>query len=221
MRGAIQYTLTDLGTLGGRDSGASGINNNGQVVGSADTSDYTTHAFLYSGGSMQDLGTLGGNNSEANGINNSGQVVGAASTSGDSGYDAFLYSGGSMQDLGTLGGTYSYAYGINNSGQVVGQSYVSGPATRAFLYSGGSMQDLGTLPAPFDYSISANAINNGGQVVGVASSGSVPVPSFTAAVPCKTSAHFPRRLTLPVAPRASTTTDKLWDGRPTMAPATS
>jgi probable HAF family extracellular repeat protein len=77
-----QYTITDLGTLGGMRSYATAINNSGQVVGYADTSasnnDEARHAFLYSGGTMSDLGALGGIGSRANGINDLGQVVGSS-----------------------------------------------------------------------------------------------------------------------------------------------
>jgi probable HAF family extracellular repeat protein len=42
-------------------SWASGINNNGQIVGwSRSSGSYYPHAFLYSDGKMTDLGTLGG-----------------------------------------------------------------------------------------------------------------------------------------------------------------
>ena len=50
--------MHDLGTLGGRNSNAGGINNSGQVVGFADISSRSGHAFLYSDGQMQDLGSL-------------------------------------------------------------------------------------------------------------------------------------------------------------------
>jgi len=71
-----QYTITDLGTLGGDTSWGLGINNLGQVVGFSETAGGETHAFLWANGSMQDLGTLGGDNSRAYDINALGQVVG-------------------------------------------------------------------------------------------------------------------------------------------------
>jgi probable HAF family extracellular repeat protein len=171
--GQAQYTVTDLGTLGGTSSCAYGINNSGQVVGQAATSSGAEHAFLYSGGTMTDLGTLGGSNSCATGINNLGQVVGNADTGGLSPpplpqpySHAFLYSGGTMQDLGTLpGGFGSGAYGINDSGQIVGganTSYSFPFWGHAFLYSG-TMQDLGTFGAQYS---AASGINASGQVVG-------------------------------------------------------
>lgn len=160
---------TYLGTLGGYESEANGINDYGQVVGVSDTASEYNHAFLYSNGTMTDLGTLGGSESSAYGINNSGQVVGEAQPAGSTTFHAFLCSNGTMQDLGTLGGLgggESEAYGINRSGQIVGQASISGDtATHAFLYSAGQMTDLGTLGGT--YSV-AYAINNEGQVVGSA-----------------------------------------------------
>src|SRR5438067_1590722 len=78
---AQTYTIVDLGTLGGSQSGGAGINTSGQVTGYAFLSGNSAfHAFLYSGGSMADLGTLGGSYSAGYGINTSGQVTGDAIT---------------------------------------------------------------------------------------------------------------------------------------------
>ncbi|GAB4181608.1 MAG: hypothetical protein Fur006_16800 [Coleofasciculaceae cyanobacterium] len=157
------YAITNLGTLPGDSySYASGINNQGQVVGTSG-SNTGSRAFLYSGGTMTNLGTLPGDNfSYAYGINDQGQVVGFSA--GSNPPRAFLYTDGTMTNLGTLpGDNLSFAYGINDQGQVVGFS-VGGNPPRAFLYTGGTMTNLGTLPG--DSSSYAYGINDQGQVVG-------------------------------------------------------
>jgi probable HAF family extracellular repeat protein len=61
--------VTWLATLGGNESAAFGINNSGQIVGSATTAAGETHPFLLSSGRMIDLGTLGGTRGAAKAIN--------------------------------------------------------------------------------------------------------------------------------------------------------
>jgi probable HAF family extracellular repeat protein len=130
--------MTNLGTLpGGTYSAAIGINNNGQIVGEADTASGQTHAFSRSGTVMTDLGALPGEStSSANAINNNGQIVGISAVTASGPFRAFLYSGGKMTNLGTLpGGTTSQAKGINDRGQIVGNANTASGQTHAFLYN--------------------------------------------------------------------------------------
>jgi probable HAF family extracellular repeat protein len=132
---AIQYTITDLGTLGGSSSYASAINDLGQVAGAADTADGDEHAFRYRGDEMKDLDGAAGSQSFASGINKYAQVVGLV------GEHAFLCSGSRMVDLGTLGGTSAEATDINDLSQIVGFAATTNDmAQHAFLYVGGRMR---------------------------------------------------------------------------------
>ena len=181
-----QGTLTNLGTLGGNVSVATGINASGAIVGySATTGSFSNpiHAVYWSPGSTspEDLGTLGGSTSEATGINASGQIVGYSETATGSLTHAFLLNPGSpMEDLGTLGGSMSEATGINASGQVVGYSATStSPRSPvdAFLWSPGTgMQDLGTLYGYVD--CYATAINKSGVVAGYVTDEGLPGYAF-------------------------------------------
>jgi probable HAF family extracellular repeat protein len=154
--GQLQYTLIDLGSVGGiSTSSASGLNNIGNVIGSTSTASSYGDAFLYTSGSMTDLGSFG-RQSTAYGINDSQQVVGLAQTSSGAGH-GFLYSGGTMTDLTTLG--LGIPHDINNSGVIVGD----GTNSHAYLYSGGNKVDLGTLGG---VSSSAQSVNDLGEAVG-------------------------------------------------------
>ena len=164
--------------FGGTQSWANKINDQGQVVGYAETSETDpvtqkkyVHAFLsdWANRTMQNLGTLGGNESWANDKNPLGQIVGTAQIDTEIQL-AFLDPGNRvLQNLGTLGGDESAAIGINNQGQVVGWSTASDGYVYAFLRNilapGEPMQNLGILTGDYNYS-QALSINDRGEVVG-------------------------------------------------------
>lgn len=155
--------LTMLGTLGGRNSQAFGINSQDIVVGGAQCADGARHAFLAKNALLRDLGTLpGGTFSQAYAINTAGHAVGVSDSTLPYKH-AVCWRGGRVYDLGLLpGGTTSSAQAINTGGQIAG--YADTPdGTHAFLYTQGKMQDLGTLG---EDSSNAAALNDQGQVVG-------------------------------------------------------
>jgi len=162
--------IQDIGTLpNGTFSGANGINNFNQVVG---TSNYgpsfnDLHAFYWTKAKgMIDLGTLGGEFSLANAINNSGQVVGYSSFDTTFNSHAFLWTAsGGMQDLGKLRtGSNSDASAINDAGIIVGNADNSKGNLRAVRWKNGRIHNLGLLNGS-TYSF-ATSINNEGVIVG-------------------------------------------------------
>jgi probable HAF family extracellular repeat protein len=148
---------------------------------------------------VKDMGTFGGPNSwffsapVVDSVNNRGTVVGGADTGLQDPYapncfspdcyilHAFKWKNGFLADLGTLPGGYnSTAYWINERGLIVGGSEngfidpITGfPEQIAVLWQrDGEIIDLGTLGGNFSF---GNAMNNRGEVVGIAQN-TVPDP---------------------------------------------
>jgi probable HAF family extracellular repeat protein len=131
-----------------------------------------------------DIGTFGGPNSIIAGINSSGAVIGEAETPTT---DPFLphcfndcvvnhaieWHNGVSTDLGALPGVNdSFAFWINDLGRIAGVSenglidpLTGFPEVRGVYWKDGKIIDLGTFGGNASY---ANAINNAGQIVGMA-----------------------------------------------------
>jgi probable HAF family extracellular repeat protein len=156
----------DLGTLGGDDSAAFGINASGQVVGQANSSaGALDQAFLWTQSTgMIGLGTLGGASSAANAINASGQVAGQADLANGFTH-AFLWSqSGGLHDLGTLpGGQQSGASAINTSGEIAGWANVGSTDHAITWTQSGGMVDLGISAT---CGSTAFGVNDSGTIVG-------------------------------------------------------
>ncbi|MCH7840744.1 MAG: DUF3466 family protein, partial [Planctomycetes bacterium] len=150
--------LKDLGHLGDtfRNTIAYAVNDAGAVVGSSRLSPFTCHAFLWQNGVFTDLASMTGESwCIAPDISEIGYIVGP-----------FLWDGAEVTRFGTLGGEITQAFGVNEAGQTAGWSerIVGERVLHAFLWDNGNMVDLGAAGG-FDSS-KAEAINNGGQVVG-------------------------------------------------------
>jgi probable HAF family extracellular repeat protein len=165
--GSAQPVLIDLGTLGGQTSYGYAINDASSVVGTSETSQGLSHAFIYKNGVLSDLhGSLGGDTSSATGINDADHVVGTFRI-GSSASQAFLLAGQTLITIGTLGGPETRPAAVNDSDQVVGTSDLANGVDRAFLFNrtDGVLTDLGTLGGTFSY---AYDISDSGFVTGQA-----------------------------------------------------
>ena len=129
-------------------------------------------AFLHEGGQTTEIGEW-----EPNGINNLREVVGATWATAQEQERAVVWRDGQLTqlDFGALNVWDSEAVAINDRrphAQIVGRvTFTENGATkqRAFLYENGQVTDLGTLGG---VNSEATAINNAGQVTGVAETAS-------------------------------------------------
>jgi len=181
--------MQDLGTLGGPDSAAFFVNEDGQIAGTSDvdfnvnpvTGGPTVHPFLWKHGSMHDLitdaapGMFGGTYGISAGLNQRGQMIGTMNLTGDTTWHSFLWYRRTITDLGTLGGINTTAHWLGENGTVVGKSDVTAICTACppgdqrqlhhpFLWKNNVMVDLGLLYS--DTAGVARSVNRNNQVVG-------------------------------------------------------
>lgn len=110
-------SMIDLGTLGGSNSSATRINNQGDIIGSSDDSGGHSRPFIIRGQSkMVDLGSLiptdsGWTLTAATGINDAGQIVGYGMHNGST--HAFLLTPAILGVDVSSGAPYGYANYLN------------------------------------------------------------------------------------------------------------
>lgn len=162
-----EYSVTDLGTLGGQQAEATGMNNRGQVVGWSVDADGRPQAFVWQNGRMTGLGFLpGGTSSVARAINNGGDITGYAHIAANQ-WRAFLYTGNQMINIGTWGNVNSQGTAINDLGAITGTAPPTNnpPYNSSFFWQTNQYTQIPAY-APGN-SCDGFGINNLGQVCGI------------------------------------------------------
>jgi probable HAF family extracellular repeat protein len=152
--------VSDILTPVGYDSSiATGINDSGEVVGVAFSSQNLSHQAGFRWTSQTGIQLIDGAAS-ASGENSSGDIAGTSLA-----LRATIFTAtGTTIDLGTLG-DFSIAIAVNDQGHAVGYSPLQvGGLVHAFFYNG-TMQDLGTLQAGSN--TLAVSLNDSDLVIGV------------------------------------------------------
>lgn len=160
--------------LQGRAASAYGINNQGQIVGQADTFPGPLKACYWSDPSAVPVGLYTSFESMvggcAYGINEAGQVAGEGSFVIVGPTHAALWPANHSTgtDLNTLGGPASSGIGINNAGWVVGTAWPADGNTQACLWVPGQQQPQ-QIPLPSTpFTSVAYVITDHGTVLGSA-----------------------------------------------------
>ena len=159
------YNVADLGVLSsGAQSGAFGLNQSGQIIGTAVQADFSTRAVLGGGTSLTSIGTLGGRNSEGFGINNAGRAAGNSDVLVEGVFRTHAFrtnDKGVMEDMlvfgDDVGTTASF---LNNGGRFAGASFRLDGTSRAVIGNGpGAYVDLGSLGGFNSFALGLNDSN--------------------------------------------------------------
>jgi len=168
-----QFTVHEIPTLGGDRSTALGVNNAGQVVGSARNAQGLFQPILWENGVVTNLNPFPGTQGNANAINNNGEIVGFINSTPGTTQRGFYWNAGSLTLLEPASGNpnhFTEAHGINDHGQISGSAQVAGPnGFQAFIWDRDNTAPVISVPQVSGTGAGFSAgyyINNNGQMTG-------------------------------------------------------
>lgn len=166
---------------GGAGTLASGINDNGDIVGDwSPTNSSPGQGFFYNGTSFSNttISSPGAATTQLYDVNDSGQISGFTVTgSGATAVRAgFIDNGGVFTAINFPGASSTIAQGINDSGEVVGFYTLNG-VTSGFIYQDGTFT---TIVYPGASATDLFGISNNGEIVGSYTCASGCDPAFYA-----------------------------------------
>ena len=163
---AASYSFTTIDAPGAIYTQASGINNSGEIVGTALTAAGAQEGFVDVNGAYTFINVSGAAATSALGVNSAGEIVGSYL---DSSYvsHGFVDIGGVITTFNVASSTATSIAGVNASGTTVG-FYGTSTSNYGFMNSGGTVTTI--APTGANSSI-ASGINNAGTVVGYTTTG--------------------------------------------------
>lgn len=140
-----------------------GINNNGEIVGSYFLPDNYQRGFILNNGTVTSFDAPASRDTTPAGVNDQGVIVGSYLDTSLAQH-GFIYSNGTITTLDFPDETRMSPTGIDNAGDIVG-SYSTIPSglTHGFLYQHGSFTTIDVSGAE---ETAAYGINNDGEIVG-------------------------------------------------------
>ena len=157
----ITPTFTTIDVPGAADTGVSGINTPGEMVGSYTYSkDGDSHGFSVTNGTFAFFDYPGAVSTRPNGINDSGLIVGF---DGDFFDNGFLYDGTTFTDVIDGQNTRTFVWGIDDAGDLAGGAGTP-YTTKAFVNHAGRFISI-KFPGSYTYAYTTG-INSLGQIVG-------------------------------------------------------
>jgi uncharacterized membrane protein len=155
------YTFVDIDFPGATGTGASQLNDHGQIVGIYFDVD-NIHGFLMDNGLFATIDAPGSTRTLPEGINNRRQIVGAYRDIVGR-FHSFLWDKGVFTTIDVPGASSTDAFDINDRSQIVGSYIDANGAFHGFLLDKGMFS---TIDIPGAISTQALGINNRGQIVG-------------------------------------------------------
>ena len=154
-----------LGPPTSSGTAASGINEQGDIVGSFNDAADNIHGYVLHNGVFTIFDAPTSNITNPTAINSQGDIVGSYFRQGvPGGTHSFLLRKGTFTTIEVPGATYTQANAINSRGDIVG-FYVSNDAFHGFLFRNGTFTTI-DLPGGTPGSTQASGINAEGEIVG-------------------------------------------------------
>jgi probable HAF family extracellular repeat protein len=160
--------FTSITYPGAVSTGASGVNDKGDVVGVYRLADKSSHGYLYHAGTLTPIDYPNATSTDAYGINNAGDIAGDYTIGGKT--HGFILSQGRFTTLDVPGSALTSLAAINSAGNVIAFYTLPDGTSHSAVSNGDRFINI-DIPNP--NTTSANGFNDGNDVVGNETTGGI------------------------------------------------